>query len=362
VCNFCSNVYIYFEVIAIKPTIKQVAEEAGVSIATVSRVLNGKDRVKDSTRSKIWEVIERLNFQPDQNARSMIKKESKLIGLVVPELMNEYWVQLFDVLQNAFWRKGYTLILGSTDRSPEKEKAFMKSFVERRVDGIIVGSALTEDEELTELLSHYAVPIVSLDPKKRDVACVLGDHLQGATEAVEHLIRLGHRQIAFLCGPTIPDYRELGLRNAFMMNHLPVDERLIRRVDSTVNFQLGYNEMKALLAEAAPFTAVFAYSDAVAFGAVRALEEAKLRVPEDIAVVGYDDVQMASMFKPALTTVRQPIRDIGESMAGLLIEMIESDEETRSTTPAKTISLQMELIVRDSCGAKLQQGAAAQRA
>ena len=136
---------------------KQVAEAAGVSIATVSRVLNGKDRVKESTRIKIMEAIDRLNYQPDQIARSMINKSTRTIGLIVPELMNEYWVQLFEELQDAFWPKGYTLILGSTNRSTEKEIEFLKSFIERRVDGLILGFETAEDETVMNFLLEPAI-------------------------------------------------------------------------------------------------------------------------------------------------------------------------------------------------------------
>lgn len=347
----------YKGVIDMKPTIKQVAEAAGVSIATVSRVLNGKDRVKESTRIKIQEAINRLNYQPDLNARSMIKKETKTIGLIVPELMNEYWVQMFDELQEAFWPKGYSLMLGSTNRSADRERAFLKSFIERRVDGLIIGPSFdtAEDEEALEILDRYSIPVVTLDPKNRAYDCMVGDHLQGATEAVQHLIRLGHRDIALLCGSSMPDTRELGLRNAFLLNGMQVNEDLIVRVEGPVNFQTGYLTTKTLLRRKVPFTAIFAYNDVVAFGAIRAMEEEGLRVPDDVAVVGYDDIQMASMFRPSLTTVRQPIRDIARSLAQLMVEIIEMDEEERKRSPKKVISFQMELVVRESCGARMRQ-------
>lgn len=338
-----------------RPTIKQVAEAAGVSIATVSRVLNGKDRVKESTRIKIQEAIKQLNYQPDLNARSMIKKATKTIGLIVPELMNEYWVQMFEELQDAFWPKGYMVIVGSTNRSDDREHAFLNSFIERRVDGLIIGSEIQNDEELMELIDRYAIPAVTLDHQRRGFDCMVGDHLQGATEAIQHLIRLGHRDIAFLCAQTVPDARELGFRNAFMLNNLQVNEQLIMRVEGPINFQMGYQETKALLSRKVPFSAIFAYNDMAAFGAIRALEENGLHVPDDVAVVGYDDVQMASIFKPSLTTVRQPIRDIAQSMARMMSDIIEMGEEERKTVPKKVISFNMELVVRESCGARRRQ-------
>jgi LacI family transcriptional regulator len=342
----------------IKPTIKEVAQEAGVSIATVSRVLNEKDRVKSSTRQKVEEMIHKLNFQPDQNARNMIKKETKTIGIIIPELSNEYWSQLVDVLQDNFWKMGYMLIVGSIDRSLEKEQAFVKSFIERRVDGIIFGSSLTPrsntDNHIFNLVKQYGIPIVSLDPAFREMNCVLGDHVQGASDGAEHLIRLGHRKIAFIGGPTAPDSRELGFRNAFMLNRLIVDESLIRRSDSSATFQFGYQTTIDMISGGSIFTAIFCYNDATAFGALKALAEKGVRVPEDIAIVGYDDVQMASLFKPALTTVRQPIHEVGEALAKLLIDTIEAGSNGVREVPPKNISFKMQLIVRESCGSQLE--------
>jgi LacI family transcriptional regulator len=341
-----------------KTTIKEVALEAGVSIATVSRVLNGKDRVKSSTRKKVEQTIEKLNFFTDQNARNMIKKETRTIGMIIPHLSNEYWSQLFDVLQANFWLKGYTLFVGSTDLSLEKERAFIKSFIERRVDGIIFGSSLAQsinDKMTFEMIRKYGIPIVSLDPNMREMNCVLGDHLQGSTDAVHHLIQLGHRNIAFIGGPNFPDSRELGFRNAFMQNGLFVKESFIRRTDSSPSFQCGYQEaLKLFEAHKGEFSAIFCYNDATAFGVLKALEEKGMRVPQDIAIVGYDDVQMAGIFKPALTTVRQPIREVGEALANLLIESIETPPNDSMVRSPKSISFKMQLIVRESCGSGLK--------
>lgn len=340
-----------------KPTIKEVALQAGVSIATVSRVLNEKNRVKSSTRQKVEDIIHKLNFQPDQNARNMIKKETRTIGIIIPELSNEYWSQLVDVLQNNFWQKGYMLIVGSTDRNIEKEDAIVKSFIERRVDGIIFGSFLTPrsdfDNQTLKLIKQYGIPIVSLDPKFREMNCVLGDHVQGTTDGVEHLIRLGHQDIAFVGGPTAPDSRELGFRNAFMLNGLLVNEALIRRSDSSATFQFGYQTTIDMISNCDKFTAIFCYNDATAFGVLKALAEKSVRVPEDVAIVGYDDVQMASLFKPALTTIRQPIHEIGEALAKLLIDTIETGSNREREEPPIKISFKMKLIVRESCGSLL---------
>jgi LacI family transcriptional regulator len=335
-----------------KPTIKEVALEAGVSIATVSRVLNDKDKVKSSTRERVKNAVRKMNFQPDLNARNMINKETKTIGMIVPDLSNEYWAQLFNVLQERFWNQKYTLIIGSTSHKFDKEAAFVTSFIERRVDGIIIGSSLSgpDNQSTYEMIKNYAIPAVSLDPKNREMNSVVGDHLQGATDAVLHLVNLGHQKIAYIGGPLIPDTRELGYRNAFMLNGLVVNEALIKRGSYIYAFQYGYQAVCELMEESQDFSAVFCFNDAVAFGVIKGLEQHGKRVPNDVAIVGYDDILMASAFKPTLTTVRQPIQEIGDALAGLLIESLGMDAETLLATPPKNISFNMQLIIRESCG------------
>lgn len=336
-----------------KITIKEVAQLAGVSIATVSRVLNEKNKVHASTRNKVQQAIEHLNFQPDQNARTMISKSTKTIGMLVPELKNEFWVLLLDVVQKELWERGYTLIVGSTDRQKEKEIAFARSFIERRVDGIIYGSSVIETvEEMTdtiELTKRYGIPFVTLDPAISQADCVFGDHIQGATDATEHLIRLGHRNIAYIGGRAVSNKRELGYRNAFMMHHLIVNEALIQRIEGLPTFEHGYEAARRLLQSGEKFTAIFCGNDMLAFGTIRALEEHGWAVPHDIAVVGYDDVHSARLLKPALTTVRQPLQDIGEALVELIMDSPSKD--INKLVPKKII-YQMQLVIRDSCGAK----------
>lgn len=338
-----------------KITIKEVAQAANVSIATVSRVLNGKNKVKPSTREKILHAIESLNFQPDQNARTMINKTTKTVGMLVPELKNEYWMLLLDVIQKELWEQGYTLIIGSTDHQVEKEIAFVKSFVEKRVDGIIYSSSVMESAEemsgIIQLAKKYDIPMVTLNPSISQANCVFGDHIQGASDATEHLIGLGHRHIAYIGGRSVSTKRELGYRNAFMMNNLVVNEALIQRIPGLPTFEAGYEAAHQLLLSGEPFTAIFCGNDVLAFGTIKALEEHGKSVPGEIAVVGYDDVHSARLLKPALTTVRQPIQEIGRSLVELIMDS--SSKNLNQTVPKKII-YRMQLIVRDSCGAGLK--------
>ncbi|MBO7745326.1 LacI family DNA-binding transcriptional regulator [Paenibacillus sp. MWE-103] len=343
-----------------KMTIKEVAKEAGVSISTVSRVLNGRDRVSRHTINRVRAVIEKLQFQPDFVARTMIMKKTSTIGLIVPQLSNEYWALMSEVIQDALWMRGYTTLICSTDNEPDKDEAYLKMCLERRMDGVIYCSSPycgPEARDGLDAIKEAGVPLVSLDPNIAGVSCVVGDHLQGTLTAVEHLIRAGYARIAYIGGPAVSIEREFGYRKALMMHGYRVDEGLIRLVKGQ-SFADGHEGLRALRSSGLAFDALFCGNDLLAFGAIKAMEEAGIRVPEDVAVVGYDDIFSARLFKPALTTVRQPIPDIGEELVQLLLASLETEPERRTV---RKIVLPTELIVRESSGAALRQGAEARR-
>jgi DNA-binding LacI/PurR family transcriptional regulator len=336
-----------------KITIKDVANVAGVSIATVSRVLNNKDRVKSSTRKKIEDAIVKLDFKPDQIARTMINKETKTIGLLVPNLKNEFWAGVATAIQDELWKEGFTTLLCATtgfDDSAEREGAFIKNFIQRRVDGVIYatmsGYHSTGYHPAIKELIDSNIPVVAFDQNIPNVSKVRGAHIQGALIAVEHLIRLGHERIAYLGGPLLSPDRELGFRNAHTLNGLNVDESIIKRGNPTHEF--GNKAMLELVKSKEKFTGVFCANDMIALGAMQCLIDAGVRIPEDVAVVGYDDIQMAHLIKPALTTVQQPIREMSSEVVSLLLKLID-----KPNLPPKNLMFDMKLIVRESCGKRL---------
>lgn len=338
-----------------KVTIKEVAREANVSIATVSRVLNGKDKVKNSTRIRIQETINKMNFSPDQAARSMTMKETKTIGLVVPKLANEYWALQSDVIQEALWAKGYTLIICPTDLNANKEAAFLKMFLERNVDGIIYGYTNLDndtDQEIERQLKRIKlqnIPIISLTDGLTGVNCVLSDDLQGGTDAVKHLISLGHRRIGYIGSPL--SARELGYHNALMLHKIPVDEEIIVRADNAFiqpSF-FGYETVKSLLSRGAHFTALFCANDLIAVGAIKSLEEAGIDVPRQVSVVGFDDISIAKLYRPTLTTVHKPIAEMGRNAVDILFALIQSKDSKLYIQ--KKIVLPMQIIERESTAA-----------
>jgi DNA-binding LacI/PurR family transcriptional regulator len=339
-----------------KTTIKDVAKEARVSIATVSRVINNLDRVKSTTRKKVEDAIEKLQFNPNQIARTMINGETKSVGLIVPHLSNDYWSQVAESIQEELWQLGYTVMLCTTsvvENPVDREIAFLKNFIQRNVDGIIFGTlrdfSSFEHPDIKEILSTEQVAIVAFDQKIPGISQVNGDHMYGAQIAVEHLIKLGHTQIAYIGGTLTNPDRELGYRNAHVMNNLVVNESTIKRGSATYEF--GYSSILELLNSKEEFTALFCGNDLIAIGAMQAIESMGLKVPDDIAIIGYDDINLSSMIKPALTTIRQPIKKMAKSAVDLLIEMIEN--RTLLENNPKTLMFQMELVTRESSGPML---------
>lgn len=337
----------------LKVTIKDVAKRAGVSIATVSRVLNGKDRFSKATKEKVLRAVEGLNYFPDHTAKAMINKSTRSIGLIVPQLSNEYWAILSENIQDELWQRGYTVIICSTNHQLEKETAYLRMMVERRVDGIIIGSSAvtlrnSNDYSHIEDIKKYSIPLVSLDTQIPGIKCVVGDHLQGSFDATEHLIRLGHRNIAYIGGPAVSIERELGFRKAMMLSGLEVNDSLVV-LDYAQSSDFGGTAVEKLCQSGVPFDAVFCGNDLIALGAMKALENRGLQVPQDTAVIGYDDITLASLVKPGLTTVRQPLRRMGQELIHLLLDEEHILDGAR-TSPKKVV-LPTELVVRESCGA-----------
>lgn len=329
-----------------KTTIKDVAKEAQVSIGTVSRVLNGKDRVSKATRMKVQEAIAQLGFIPDRTARTMIRKQTQSIGLVVPVLSNEYWAKLAELVQEAAWEKGYSLLLCAAGFTLDKHLESIAMLADRKVDGIIAGLRLQHPQDarrLQEAAFFPDLPMVSLDQRIPHAVHIGVDHFHGSVQAVEHLISLGHTRIAYI--GMSPSDRELGYRHALQSNGILIDEALIQGGEGT--FASGARSAGQLLNEKRRFTAVFCWNDMSALGAIQILEQHGLSVPGDVSVVGYDDIPMASLVKPALTTVRQPLQEMGRAAVRSLIGQIEAG----GTGSERAHLFSAELVVRDSSGA-----------
>jgi LacI family transcriptional regulator len=334
-------------------TLEQIASLARVSRSTVSRVVNNQPGVRDDVRERVWTVIRQTGYQPHAAARSLVTRRTQMVAVIIPETVNRlftdpFFPRLLAGIASTCNNRHYHLMLALFNGADGQAEMYGRVVGGGHLDGVIVASAHTDDPLFTSLLKD-GVPFVlaGRHPDER-VNYVDVDNVGGARMAVEHLIRLGHTRIATITGPLIMAHGEdrlQGYRQALEAHRLPVDERLIVEGDYTE--ESGSIGMQRLLA-ASP-TALFAASDVMAIGALKALREAGLRVPEDVALVGFDDLSIASAVVPALTTVRQPIEHLGSMAADLLLNSLATPPGAHA--PANRLILPTKLVVRDSCGA-----------
>ncbi len=329
-------------------TIQQVAEEAGVSIQTVSRVINNRSDVSEETRQRIREIMGRLNYQPFAIARGLASNRTYTLGLVTVDFADPWFSQVVTGAEQEAHEQGYCFMLGSSACNPTDEPKFLRLLTERHVDGILfVRASCAEESKHLLRMKEMGVPVVTtgFHPRGWDLTVVDVANVGGARKATEYLIGLGHRQIAMITGPldwNSAHDRKDGYIQALEANGISPNSQLI--VEASWLHKDGYVGMKTLLERGAPFTAIFAQNDRLARGAISALHERGLRVPEDISIIGYDDIPEAEFSDPPLTTVRQPMRTIGEAATRLLIQMIENRETT-----SNQVLFDTELIVRSSC-------------
>jgi LacI family transcriptional regulator len=328
-------------------TIYEVAREAGVSTATVSRVINDRRHVRAATREKVEQAMRSLGYVANRQARGLAGGRSRVIGLLVYELGSSYFNQLIKGIDAAVTSIGYDLMLYTTHARREKEAQHAAELASGPVDGLIIVLAV-DIENYIDRLHSQRVPFVLLDYDSNvpGTTFITAANRQGARDAVEHLIGLGHRRIGLITGtPGTSSARErlAGYRDALRRAEIEHDPQLVVKGDFLEG--RGYEGMRRLLALDARPTAVFTSADTGAFGALRAIREAGLRVPDDISVVGFDDIPEASLVTPPLTTVRQPLREMGATAVRLLQRMMDEPD----VTPRRT-ELATELIVRESSG------------
>lgn len=338
-------------------TSREVAERAGVSRTTVSFVLNNVPGIKisDETRRRVWEAARELDYYPTAAARSLATGKTRRIGIILgegqdPLSADAFWPGLLQGVTAAVRRNGYRVMV-QTAEDVSSHEAYLSLVREQEVDGLILSGPRADDPLLPQLASegfpmvlHGYVPDVSLP-------CVDVDNRSGARRAVQHLIGLGHRRIGFISNAPLTHAsaheRFAGYCEALEENGIPVDPEYV----GAANFlpETGQAAMERLLALPSPPTAVFAAGDVIALGALRAIHAARLRIPEDIAIVGFDDLFFAAYSNPPLTTIHVPAYGLGWTAAVVLIARIEGDQDVPSVT------LDTELIIRDSCGARRTQ-------
>ncbi len=333
-------------------TLEDVARQAGVSRSTVSRVINGRPNVREDVRQRVLDVIRDTGYHPNVAARTLASQRSWTLGLVLPHSVSffftdPYYPHLTKGIAQACNQYNYTLALFLVGTKEDEEKIFPRVARKGLLDGVLVQAGHHGDQQIIGLLVDSKMPLVVAGrPFRSDnVSYIDIDNVNAAHNAVRHLIQIGYRRIGTIAGPahsTVGLDRKEGYLKALKERGREVDEALIVEGDFTETG--GYYAMQRLL-PAKP-DAVFAASDIMAIGAMRAAREAGLRIPTDIAFVGFDDLPIATLSDIQLTTVRQPVVQFGYKAVELLLDLIEN-----GLHPVRRVIMDTELIIRDSCGA-----------
>jgi len=326
-------------------TIKDIAREGGVSIATVSRAINQEEGLSPKTRQRILEIASRLHYHPNLPARSLVGKKPKALGIVIPQtsefaLSNPYYNELLKGIGARTNESGYYLVLSFL-----REESYARLHDHHLAAGIIVLANRLDDPRVEDAATKN-IPLVLIpgDPNRKAVPSVDGDNRDGIFQAIRHLAGLGHRRIAFLCGPMNSKYsvdRFPAFQQALIKYHLPF------RKEFVLNYDFGqedaFVQMKKLLTASPPPTAVLLMNDYSAMGVLRAAKEMGFRVPRDVSIIGFGDVPLASMTDPPLTTIREPFQEMGYRAANMLLRMIDGKKLAR-----RAQTLPVELVIRDS--------------
>ncbi len=271
-------------------TIYDVAEAAGVSIATVSHVLNDTRFVSEETRAKVFTAIQQLNYRPNSLARAMVRQETRTIGLIVPDNANPFFAELARGIENYGFAAGYSVLLCNSDRNAAKELAYLDMLISKRVDGVIYMTSDNAKERLQPLQEQH-IPVVTFDRQYDNTDTILLDNFQGGYDATQHLISLGHTRIACISGPdssTRSNDRVLGYHAAMAGAGLQIEPALIRLSDWT--FESGHDQAEMLFNLATPPTAIFACNDTVAIGSIAAAWGCGRTVPNDLSIIGFDKI------------------------------------------------------------------------
>jgi LacI family transcriptional regulator len=333
-------------------TINDVAKRAGVSPVTVSRVINNAGNVSQATREKVGRAIEELGYVPSVAARSLRSKRTRSLALIVPDVTNVFWTTVARGVEDAAQSSDYSVFLYNTDEDPAKQLRCLDVIASQRVDGVIIAPYDSDVRNLARLRSRD-IPTVVIDRRVEglEVDSVCSDSISGARALIQHLIGLGHKRIAVISGPmstSTAEDRVTGYCLALTEAGLPLDPRLIKRGEfRTVS---GEHLTRQLLDEELRPTAIFATNNAIAMGVIDALDKRGLSIPQDMALVCFDDLPDASRFLPFLTVVVQPAYDMGVNAAQLLLSRLEA----KVKLPPRHVVLPTRLIIRYSCGSRLK--------
>jgi LacI family transcriptional regulator len=326
-------------------TIKDVAEKSGVSITTVSQILNGKgQRFSEKTRTKVLEAAEELNYKANYFAQNMVTKQTRTVGVIIPDITNTFYSDMIKGIEDYLYENGFMVLLCNSTDDEERENLYLNQLVHRAVDGFIIASSTISDDMIFQLLKRNNKPYILLDRKREESESdnIIVDDMEGGYIATEHLIKLGHRKIGVITSNSSDiniHNRFLGYKKCMGNYELPIAEEWVER--ESLSMSGGYEAAQRLLKT--EVTAIFATSDQLAIGVYKGANEQQIHIPEELSLIGYDDIELASYMSPPLTTIHQPIYEIGKLAAETLLQRIMNPEEAVINHVVKT-----KLVVRDS--------------
>lgn len=323
--------------------IQQVAKQAGVSVATVSRVMNGQNTVSSKTRIKVEEAIKSLNYEPSILGRNLRNSESRIFLILIPSISNPFYLEIIKGIEHIALSQNYNILLCETDSNPEKENIYFDLVRKKMADGIISMDPAVNIETLKVLAEKYSIIQCSEYSADSGIPYVTIDNEEASYRAVKHLIQIGHKKIALMNSDGKFLYsrqREEGYQRALEEHGLSLNDDYIFYTKH-LGFEHGQQAMKKILALQDRPTAVFAVSDLLAIGALKEVNASGLHVPNDMAVIGFDKIDFSSMTNPTLTTIAQPMYKMGTVAAEMLIEKIKGNE-------VDSVILDHELVIRES--------------
>jgi len=324
-------------------TLKMVAERAEVSVNTASRAINNKPDINEETKKRVLQIAKELGYIRNAAAVALRTKKTRTIGVVIADNSNPFYAEVLNGIEVAAREKNHHIILTNTQRDYKKEEEAINLLLAKRVDGLLIAPVQDRDDDIKKLVeANIPFVIVGRDFENIEVDAVYNDEVKGGFLATEYLIKKGHKRIALIDGflyKSPAKGRLEGYKKALNKYRIPLDESLISVGD--INLEDGYERTRQMLGENLDFTAIFAYNDMMAFGAMQAIKEKGLRIPEDIGLAGYDDISFSSLMDPALTTIRVNKQELGIESVKLLLSRINGNRKI-----AHKIMLDVDIIAR----------------
>ena len=324
-------------------TLKMVAEKAEVSVNTASRAINNRPDINLETKKRVLRIAKELGYIRNAPAVALRTRKTGTLGVVIADNRNPFYAEVLNGIEAAAREKNYHIILANTQRDYKKEEEAINLLLTKRVDGLLITPVQDKDDDIKNLIdANIPVVVVGRDFGNIEVDAVYNDEVKGGFLATEYLIKKGHKRIALIDGflyKSPAKGRLEGYKKALNKYRISLDEVLISVGD--INIEDGYEKTKQMLGKNLDFTAIFAYNDMMAFGSMQAIREKGLRIPEDIGLVGYDDILFCSFMDPPLTTIRLKKQELGTESVKLLLSRINGNRKK-----AKKIMLDVDIIVR----------------